>query len=375
MSISVTENLQRIQAEAVAFADEFLEPIAADLDRGGKFPGAIIAELAKQKLLALPVTAQAGFAAHVETMRALAQSCPAVATIVNEHALAAYAISKWGTDAQKTAYLAKLAAGETIGALAIHESGPGLGAGPAALLAVIDGGKSTLNGTKTFVRNAGVADLYICVATTAAKTLALFIAPATTSGISVGTTHVTMGLRGCPVADVTFKNVVLDAATLPGAGTDSQTALAELLAAHALGEAAQTIGIGQAAARHAAAAARHRVQFGHPIAALQAIQQLLAEIATDAHLAWLAIRDAAQRIDDGAPFTIESAMVKSFLGRFGQKLLTDAIQIEGGMGICETVPPHFKGTLPLARLFRDIAGTTLLDAPADFPEAIIAASL
>jgi alkylation response protein AidB-like acyl-CoA dehydrogenase len=68
-------------------------------------------------------------------------------------------------------------------------------------------------------------------------------------------------------------------------------------------------------------------------------------------------------------------MVKSFLGRLGQKMLVDAIQVEGGMGICEAAPPHFPGTLPLARLFRDIAGTTLLDAPGDFPEALIAASL
>jgi alkylation response protein AidB-like acyl-CoA dehydrogenase len=67
-------------------------------------------------------------------------------------------------------------------------------------------------------------------------------------------------------------------------------------------------------------------------------------------------------------------MVKSFLGRFGQKLLVDAIQVEGGLGICETAPPHFKGTLPLARMFRDIAGTTLCDAPDDFPEGLVATS-
>jgi len=108
---------------------------------------------------------------------------------------------------------------------------------------------------------------------------------------------------------------------------------------------------------------------------LQAIQQMLAEIATDSHLAWLGVRHAAQLADDGAPFAVEAAMVKSFLGRLGQKMLVDAIQVEGGMGICEAAPPHFPGTLPLARLFRDIAGTTLLDAPGDFPEALIAASL
>jgi alkylation response protein AidB-like acyl-CoA dehydrogenase len=242
----------------------------------------------------------------------------------------------------------------------------------------VAGGKITLNGTKTFVRNAGVADVYVgfaSVGAPGATSVAGFIVAAKTPGITIGANHSTMGLRGCPVADVTFKNVSLDQASLLGTVKDGPAMLAELLAALALGDAAQTVGIGKAAAKHAAAAARHRVQFGHPIASLQAIQQLLGEIATDAHLAWLGVRHAAQLADDGASFLVEAAMVQSFLGRFGQKILTDAIQVEGGMGICEVVPPHFQGTLPLARLFRDMAGTTLLDAPGDFPEGVVAASL
>jgi butyryl-CoA dehydrogenase len=374
MSASSYETLQRIQARAVAFADEFLEPIAADLDRSGKFPRPLVAELARQQLLALPTLKDVGFATHVETLQTLSQACPAVASIVNHHALAAYAIFKWGTAALKDAHMAGLAQGEKLGALAIYESGPALGLGPDALAGVTSAGKITLNGKKIFVRNAGVADVYVGFATVDGAVIG-FVIEAKTPGISIGASHATMGLHGCPVADVTFKNVALEASCLLGTAKEGAAIMAELLGAHSLGEAAQTTGIGKAAAKHAAAAARHRVQFGHPIATLQAIQQLLAEIATDSHLAWLGVRHAAQLIDDGSPFAVEAAMVKSFLGRFGQKILVDAIQVEGGMGICETVPPHFVGTLPLARLFRDIAGTTLLDAPADFPEAIIAASL
>jgi alkylation response protein AidB-like acyl-CoA dehydrogenase len=198
---------------------------------------------------------------------------------------------------------------------------------------------------------------------------------AKTPGLSVGVAEQTMGLRGCPVAELTFKNVVLDASARLGTPKDGAAILDETLAAYAIGEAAQTVGIGKAAAKHAAAAAKHRIQFGHPIFSLQAIQTLLAEIASDMHLAWLGVQDAAQLIEDGAPFVTEAAMIKNFIGRFGQKILIDAIQVEGGMGICEKVPPHFIGTLPLARLFRDIAGTTLLETPADFPEAVIADSL
>jgi butyryl-CoA dehydrogenase len=374
MSMSLTENRERIHARAVAFADEFLEPIAADLDRTAKFPQALVAELARQTLLALPTGN--GLTAHVETLRTISQACPAVASILNNHALAAYAISKWGSDAQKNTHADGLAQGKLLGALAFHESGPAIGVGPDAVIGVLEGAKLTLNGKKIFVRNTGVADVYVGFASAGAAdsmSVAGFVAAADTPGISVGPVYATMGLRGCPVADVTFKNVVLETGLL-GTAADGANMMAELCSALALGDAAQTIGIGKAAAIHASAAARRRIQFGHPIASLQAIQQLLAEIATDTHLAWLGVLHAAQLADDGSPFGVEAAMAKSFLGRFGQKLLIDAIQIEGGMGICEVVPPHFKGTLPLARLFRDIAGTTLLDAPDDFPEALVATS-
>lgn len=360
--------LTKIQTSAAAFADEFLEPIAADLDKTGNFPRALIAELARQQLLVLSTEQNSGLTAHVETLQTLSQACPAVASILNNHALAAYAIFKWGTAAHKTAHSAALAEGESLGALAIYETGPN------PLTAAASGGKITLNGVKNFVRNAGVADVYVGFASIGTS-ITGFIANAKTPGISIGTAHPTMGLRGCPVADVTFDNVSLDESSLFGTAQNSPAILAELLAALALGQAAQAAGIGKAAAKHAAAAARHRIQFSHPIAGLQAIQQLLAEIATDSHLAWLGVRHAARLADAGAPFAVEAAMVQSFLGRFGQKILTDAIQIEGGMGICEAAPPHFQGTLPLARLFRDIAGTILLDAPADFPEAIVAAAI
>jgi butyryl-CoA dehydrogenase len=378
MSNLRTENLKSIQASAVAFADEFLEPIAADLDRTGNFPRALVAELARQQLLVLPTAKNAGLVAHVETLRTLSGACPAVASMLNNHALTAYMIDKWGTDGQKSAHLACLAEGEHLGALAIHESGPALGLGPDALTGVVSGEMIVLNGKKTFVRNAGVADVYVgfaSIGATDAASISVFIVDAKTPGISIGAGHPTMGLRGCPVANVSFNNVSLDQSGVLGNAKDGPAMLTDLLGALALGQAAQTVGIGQAAARHAANAARHRIQFGHPIASLQAIQQLLAEIATDSHLAWLGIRHAAQLADDGAPFGVEAAMVQSFLGRFGQKILIDAVQVEGGMGICEVVPPHFQGTLPLARMFRDMAGTTLRDAPGDFPEALVAASL
>jgi len=140
-----------------------------------------------------------------------------------------------------------------------------------------------------------------------------------------------------------------------------------VLALDSVAQAAQTVGVGQAAVEHAAAYAKQRVQFGKPVATFQAVQTLLAETLTDCYLARLGLRCTAQLVEDGKPFEAEAAMVKSFLARLGSKMLIDTVQVEGGMGYSET--------MPLPRLFRDIAGTTLLDAPADFPDETIAANI
>jgi butyryl-CoA dehydrogenase len=323
MSISSTESLHSIGATATNFAEEFLEPITADLDRSGKFPRPILAELARQQLLALPTVEHCGFIAHVETLRMLSQACPAVASILNQHALVAYAVFKWGKPAQQARYLPGLVEGQSLGALAIAEGGRD------AFTAMIGGGKITLNRKKEFVRNAGVADVYLGF-TSAGTDVIGFIASGQTEGLSADTQDRTMGLRGCPVADLIFSDVVPDEADLLGTLQNGSLIRAALTAARVLGEAAQSVGIGRIAASHAAAAARRRVQFGHPSADLQAIQQLLGEIATDSHLAWLGVLHAAQLIDEGAPFALEAGMVQSFEGRFAQKILMDAIQVEGG---------------------------------------------
>jgi alkylation response protein AidB-like acyl-CoA dehydrogenase len=132
MSIHLNDEQQRIVKIADDFAEEFLEPIAADLDRNGKYPKAVIDELAKHELLGLIVSTAPGaeFTAYVETLQRLSQSCPAIGSIVNNHASVTYAIGKWGSAAQKSAHLSTLVKGEALAAMCIYETGPALGLGP-----------------------------------------------------------------------------------------------------------------------------------------------------------------------------------------------------------------------------------------------------
>ena len=374
MSIHLTEEQELIGQSARDFAREFLDPIAVELDHTGAFPADLVARLAGQDFLGLVLEeayggAQAGFVSLVEVVEALSRSCPAAASILLHHTLAAYAIQRWGTGTQKTTHLPSLAKGERLGAFAVAEHGPRPGSGPSALMATRAPEGWLLNGTKAFVRNAGQAGLYVVLACTdpEAKALAAFLVNGRASGLTVGEPAETMGLRGCPVADLVFDHVILPEGSMLGGLRDGAALAAETLALASLAEAAQTVGIGQAAVEHAAAYAKTRIQFGRPIATLQAIQTLLAETATDAHLARLGLREAAGLMDEGRPFQVEAAMVKQFLARFGARMLVDTVQVEGGFGYSEF--------MPLPRLFRDIAGTTLLDAPADLPEQTIAAAL
>lgn len=376
MNFELTEEQQLIGQSARDFAKEYLDPIAIELDHTGEFPKAIVNELANHDFLGLLLPdevggAGAGFVSYVEVIETLSRSLPAVASIVNNHAIAAYAIEHWGTEEQKKQYLPSLAKGEVLGALAIYEHGPTPGIGPDALVATKKDGGYVLNGKKAFVRNAGEAGVYVAFATTDAaigpKSLTAFLVRADTSGVKIGEKQDTMGLKGCPVADIAFTNVLVKESALLGAVNQGLAIATKALAVSSVAEAAQTVGIGQAAVEHAAAYAKQRVQFGKPVAALQAIQTLLAEVATDCHLARLGLRNAALLIEEGKPFEVEAAMVKSFLVRLGSKMLVDTCQVEGGFGYSEF--------MPLPRLFRDIAGTNLLDAPAEFPDKVIAASI
>ena len=372
MSILLTEEQQLIGQSARDFAKEYLDPIAVEMDHTGQFPTAAVKALADHDFLGLFLPgayggAEAGFVSLVEAIENLSRSSAAVASILVNHSLAAYAIQRWGDPDQKQAFLPALAAGQTLGAFAVFEHGT---TGD-ALQAVRHAEGWELTGTKAFVRNAGAADVYVVLACTdpaaGAKAQAAFIVRAKADGLTVGVPAETMGLKGCPVADLVFDHVILAETALLGGSGDGQTIASETLALAAVAGAAQTVGIGQAAVEHASAYAKTRIQFGRPISSLQAIQTLLAETATDCHLGRLGLRYAANLLDEGQPFLVEAAMVKQFLARFGSKMLVDTVQVEGGFGYSEF--------MPLPRLFRDIAGTTLLDAPADLPEKTIAAAL
>ena len=373
MNFNLNEEQQLIKQSAHDFGKEYLEPIVVKMDETREFPREVITAMASHDFLGLHLSAdwggvQGGCVTYIAVIEALSGWCGSVASIMNNHAMASYAIQHWGSEALRKQFLPAMVEGKVLGALAIYEKGPTPGIGPNAVVATKTDAGYVLKGTKAYVRNAGEAGVYVVTAVMEAdrpKTAVAFVVDAHTAGVKVGQRIATMGLRGCPVADVIFDNVVApESSVLAARGVEIVN---RTLALGALGDAAQTVGIGQAAIDHASAYAKQRVQFGMPVFNFPAVQALLSDSNIDCHVARLALYHAAQLVDDGEPFEVESAMVKSFLARLGSKLLVDSCQVEGGMGFVEN--------MPLPRLFRDIAGTTLLDAPADTPERAIAMSI
>ena len=377
MSYILTDEQQLIQQNAREFSRDYLGPITVQLDKSGEYPAEAVRRMAELGFLGfcLPEEysgAAVGYLGFVLAVEELSKVSAAVASILIAHAsLAAYAIDRWGTSAQKKEYLPAFSRGEKLGAFALNESGPALGVGRDAVIATRQGDGYVLNGRKPYVANAGVAGVYVVFACTdpnlGAKSLTAFLVDATKAGLSIGPNKGKMGLRGCPMAELIFENIAISDADVLGGVNAGQAIASEAVAVAGVAEAAQAVAIIQAAVEHAAKYGKERVQFGRPIGSFQAVQVMLAEAATNCHLARLAIYDAAALIEQGKPFAVEAAMVKLFTARIGQKSLVDIVQAEGGYGYSEE--------MPVARLYREISGATILEGPMEFPEKLIAANI
>jgi butyryl-CoA dehydrogenase len=219
--------------------------------------------------------------------------------------------------------------------------------------------------------NGGVAGVYVVIAktdlTAGAKGFSAFVVDAAAAGLSVVRNIKNMGLRACQCAELKFDNVKIPTANLlsfEGGGMD----LVKYVKAMAnIAEGALAVGLAKAALTEASNYAKQRIQFKRPISSFPAMQTLMADIATNIHMARLAIYDAASLVEQDERFVVEAAMVKKFVSRIGTQALIDAIQVEGGVGFCED--------MSAARLYRDVNGVLLSDSSEEFPEAVIAAEV
>jgi butyryl-CoA dehydrogenase len=376
MDFELSEEQLLIQEMVREFAATEVAPIAAEIDRDHRFPEELIPKLAKLSLLGVPYPEEVGGAgadnvSYVIVLEELARVCGSTPVIVSGHtSLGTWPIFEFGSPAQKEKYLNKLTTGAMLGAFALTEPGAGTDAAAGRTTAVLDGDEYVLNGSKIFITNGGYAGIYIVTAMTdpAAGTrgISAFIVEKDAPGFTVGEKEHKMGIKASSTTPLYFSDCRVPKDALLGQeGKGFKIAMAALDGGR-IGIAAQALGIAQGALDASLTYAKERIQFGKPIAALQAIQWMIADMATEIAAARLLVYRAAWNKDHGLPYGTEAAMAKLFASEAATRVADRAIQIHGGYGYTESYP--------VERAYRDAKITELYEGTSEVQRMVIAGS-
>lgn len=271
----------------------------------------------------------------------MGKGCAGVATSIAANALASYPVILAGTEEQKEKFFSVINNGR-LAAFALTEPGAGSDAGAVATAAVKDGDDYILNGTKCFITNGGLADIFVIFAnarkSAGIRGLTAFIVEKGTPGFSIGKEEHKMGIRASNTCELVLEDVRIPAANRLGReGEGFKLAMKTLDAARPF-VGAVSVGLCQAAFEQAAKYAKERVQFGKPIASFQLVQAMLADMAMQIEAARLLVYKACWMKDQGLPYSQESAIAKCFASDTAMKVTVDAVQILGGYGYSQEYP-------------------------------------
>ncbi len=297
----------------------------------------------------------------------LARACANTGFICAVHTMTAVALQLFGTGQQKHRYLTPLAKGERLGAFAVTEPGAGSDISSLQTRAVLEGDDYVLDGTKCFITNAGQAETYVVFASTdkskGGRGISAFIVEKGTAGFSFGTIEDKVGLRASSNGELIFQGCHVPRENLLGSPGEGMRMALSSLDRGRIAAAAMGVGIASAALAAAKAYALERVQFGKPIASLQAIQLKIADMATDIDAARLLTHRAADMADKGRRFTREAAMAKLHASEAAMRTALEAVQILGGYGLSRE---H-----PVERHMRDAKALALIEGTSEIQRLVV----
>jgi butyryl-CoA dehydrogenase len=342
MDFKLSQEHLLIKQTVRAFAEKEIGPRAEEIDARDEFPADLFRRMAELGILGIPFAEAHGggggdYLSLLIALEEIARVSGSVAIILDAHtSLCCEPLDLFGSEAQKAKYLAPLARGEKVGAFGLTEPNAGSDAGATRTRAERDGGSWVLNGEKIFITNGSVADVVVVTArTTPGKDthgISSFIVEKGTPGFSTGRDEKKMGLHGSTTSQLFFENCHIPRENLLGKENQGFKQFLTTLDAGRLAIAAMALGLAQGAFDRAVAYAKERVQFDRPIAQFQAIQWMVAEMATDIEAARLLLQRAAWLKGQGQPFSTEASMVKLFATEVSERVCYKAIQIHGGYG-------------------------------------------
>jgi alkylation response protein AidB-like acyl-CoA dehydrogenase len=348
MDYFLTEEQQMIRDLAIQIAEEKIVPVRAELDETGEFPWEVIKTLAQSDMFGLFIPEQYGGLGKgcIElciVVEELSRACVGISTSYAANALGSFPILLFGTEEQKNKYLPDIAAGRKLVAFGLTEANAGSDAGGIQTSAKLEGNEYVLNGTKQWITNGSIADVYTIIAITdrskGARGASAFIVEKGTPGFTFGKKENKMGIRASVTTELVFDNCRVPKENLLSRDGMGFIVAMKTLDASRTGVGAQGLGVAQGAFDEAVKFARQRVQFGHPIISFQAIQHMLADMAIEIEAARSLVYSVARFIDSGAKdVSRESAMAKTYATDVGMRVTTNALQVMGGSGYMKEYP-------------------------------------
>ncbi len=348
MEYFLSELQKTVKKMARTIAEERILPVRAALDEKEEFPWAIMKDLADTDLFRVFIPEEyeglgGGCLELCLVVEELSRACPGVAVSYAGSLLGSFDLLKYGNEEQKRKYLPDIASGKRLAAFAVTEAEAGSDIGNIKTTATRTDEGYVINGTKQFITNGGEADIYTVIVLTdkarGARGASALLVEKDTPGFSFGRKEKKMGIRASATRELVFQDCLVPAENIIGREGMGFIMTLKLFDYTRPGIAAQAVGVAQGALEAAVDYARKRIQFGHPIISFQAVQHMLANMATDVEAARALVYAAARTVDSGTgSFSKEAAMAKVFASDVAMRVTTDAVQIFGGVGYMRDYP-------------------------------------
>ena len=377
MDFTLTEEQTMIRDTARDFAENELKPIAAKIDAEAIYPEEVVKKMGEIGLMGIYIPdeydgAGADFLSYCLAVEEISKVCASTGVTLSAHtSLACDPIYRFGNEDQKKKYLTKLASGEWLGCLSLTEPGAGSDVSSQITTAVKDGDDYVLNGAKIFITNGGYADMSIVTAKTdkeaGGRGMSAFIVERDYPGYNIGKVEHKLGIKASSTVEIVFENCRVPEANLLGEEGKGFKIAMETLNGGRIGIASQANGISRAALEAAVEYAKGRSQFGKPIARLQAIQWMIADMGVKLQNARNLTYQAASLKDQGRPFILESAMAKLYASEASTWITHKALQVHGGYG--------YTTEYPLERYYRDARITEIYEGTSEVQRLIIASMM
>ncbi|AJD30567.1 MULTISPECIES: acyl-CoA dehydrogenase [Clostridium] len=377
MEFGLSQEQKYVKQMLEEFVKNEVDPIAADIDESERYPMETVEKMGKYGIMGMPYPKDYGgagtdYLSYIIAVEEMAKACATTSVILSSHvSLCCWPIFTFGTEEQKKKYLPNLLSGKKIGAFGLTEPNAGTDASAQQSVAVLEGDHYVLNGSKIFITNGGVADVFVIFAMTdrskGVKGISAFILEKGMPGFSVGKTEEKMGIRASSTTELIFEDVKVPKENLLGKEGKGFSIAMKTLDGGRIGIAAQALGIAEGALNEAIEYMKERTQFGKKLSKFQGLQWYIAEMQVRVEASKYLVYKAAWKKSIGENYTMDAAEAKLYAAETAMYVANKSLQVLGGYG--------YTKDYPLERMLRDAKITEIYEGTSEVQKMVIANNL